>query len=677
MMSFKVRVKVPHRPEFDKLFYMVQPDLPIKTQVLPICQRIDVEPAEYRFAYEEDGKLFYLTEQNRDILKEGNTVVLMRSPTLLAQTAKNDLESFNKAKALESLKLLIHCPKFAERFVAVEGIDSLVKVIAGGHFNGPQMHKALRIIKVFLSVCPLNVNHFTLEFVKRLCAELAPLSQYRGNFDVTLSVLGHMARVMPSDVFDHLPVSRIVENIAYGNTSTPRYFIILMNNLMDCLDTEHCQKLIADILNVSENLSEKLLHCFPKGSTENDMTFRQQLFQFQTKLLRNKYGPLYNQRGEMSHNNEFNSFMETVLRTHLGWRDPQSRRYIDALKRIGGVPEEYEDVLRPGEKFLITVRDIDGLTLHCLKYFEQKYSMVLYPWMKEISIVPLEYICPLLKSAILLSDLIVDMLSLEDAPAEGNKAFLRMFFTDLTCFLEEFFCLTLKLVLKTWREMRAVSGDLLKVFAIVREQLAFALDDEMATWSFDQLQLTLNAAPYPVISQRLEVKQLTSEDVKRQELLTSQLKDKIWSLVRESKIAKLIEGLDFSRVSDRGSRMKNKVVTVRLSHDRHQVRVIIDHQTLALPLESLLRVDTMKQCIHYRKDDFALTIMSTQTAPVHVATTDPEVFEDLWDAINGLIGVSLESKSALADFKELMDLELKLATLELEVCRHWILPYTG
>lgn len=58
--------------------------------------------------------------------------------------------------------------------------------------------------------------------------------------------------------------------------------------------------------------------------------------------------------------------------------------------------------------------------------------------------------------------------------------------------------------------------------------------------------------------------------------------------------------------------------------------------------------------------------MSTQTAPVHVATTDPEVFEDLWDAINGLIGVSLESKSALADFKELMDLELKLATLELE-----------
>lgn len=112
--------------------------------------------------------------------------------------------------------------------------------------------------------------------------------------------------------------------------------------------------------------------------------------------------------------------------------------------------------------------------------------------------------------------------------------------------------------------------------------------------------------------------------------------------------------------------MKNKIVTVRLSHDRHQVRVIIDHQTLALPVELLLRVDTMKQCSHYRKDDYALTIISIEAAPVNVATTDHETFEDLWDGINGLIGVALESESAREDFRMLMDLEVRLASLQLE-----------
>ncbi|OQR72084.1 hypothetical protein BIW11_10596 [Tropilaelaps mercedesae] len=666
MMSFKVKVKVPHRQDVDKFSYVIQPDVPIKTQVVPVCERINIEPAEYRFAYEEDGRLFYLTEQNRHVIKEGDTIVLMRSPTLLAQTAKNDLESFAKVKALERLESLVHCPKFAERFIAVEGIDALVRVVAGGHFNGAQMNRALHIIEMFLGVSPSTADHFTPEFAKRLCAELTPLPEHKENVDVTLAVLGSVARVMPVEVLQHLRIHHIVDNVGYGSPSTPRWSIVLINTLMDGLDEAKCQKLIAEILEVSESLSEKLLHRYPEFYVKNDTSLHRSLFEFQTKLLRYRYMPLYLRRGDLRSHNEFNEFMEQVLRTHLGWRDPQSRRYVEALKRIGGVPEEYEDVLRPGEKFLITVRDIDGLTLHCLKYFEQHYSAVLYTWIGEINIVRFEYICPLLKSAILLSDLLVDILHMERDPPDDCQMFLRMFFTELNSFLEEFFCLTLKLVLKTWREMRASSGDLLKVFAIVREQLTLALDNEMASWSFDQLLLTLHATPYTVISHRLEIEQLAKEDSKRQELLSAQLTGKIWKLVRESKIAKLVEGLEFSRVSDRGSRMKNKTVTVRLSHDRHQVRVIIDHQTLALPVERLLRVDTMKQCTHYRKDDFALTIVSMGAAPVHVATPDRDAFEDLWDAVNGLIGVALESDSALADFRLLMDLELKLATLELE-----------
>ena len=136
---------------------------------------------------------------------------------------------------------------------------------------------------------------------------------------------------------------------------------------------------------------------------------------------------------------------------------------------------------------------------------------------------------------------------------------------------------------------------------------------------------------------------------------------------------KLIEGLEFSRINDRGSRVKNKTVVVRLAHDRHQIRVIIDHQTLAIPLGEIHRIETMRQCQHFRKDDYALTIHTitgrssvVSSKQVHVATTNKETFEDLWDALHALTGLKLESDSAKSDFRLLMELELKLASLELE-----------
>ncbi|XP_018497511.1 engulfment and cell motility protein 1 [Galendromus occidentalis] len=666
-MSCVLNVRIPHRPEYEKLHHNFEQESNIKKQSGVVCQAVGLEPDEYRFAYEKDGKIFYYTEDNKDQLRDGDTVLLMRSPTLIAQTAKNDLDSYGKNKALDDLDNFVHCPKFIERFIAVEGMQSLTKAVAGGHFNGPAMNKALKLIRVLL-VKGVDKDHFyTDEFLKRLCAELTPCPEHIANIEITLAVLSLLARIKPDEIFLYMPLNCIAENLSHGLAEVPKNTLMLLNALLSHLNEIDQQELVSSILEISDEFSEKLLARYAEGRQRRDACLHRQLRLFQTRLLRGRYLPMYQQGRDDAHVREFRAFLEQILNTHLGRPDPNSKRYIDAVKRIGGTAEEYEDVLRPGEKFFITFRQIDGLTLHCVKHFETHHSTVLYPWMKEINIVPSEYICPLLQSSILLTDLMVDILHITSDPPDEEAVALRMFLTNMRLFLEEFFSIGLKLVLKTWREMRARSGDIQKVFAIVREQLTLALENQMTCWSFEQLQAMLYATPYTLISQKLEAEQAKlREDPKRTDLLTRQLNEKIWKLVKESKITKLIEGLEFSRINDRGSRVKNKTVVVRLAHDRHQIRVIIDHRTVAIPLGDVLRIETMKQCQHYRKDDYALTILSKDSAQVQVATTNRETFEDIWDALHALTGLRLESDSAQSDFRLLMELELKLASLELE-----------
>ena len=506
-MTCRLKVTIPHRPEYDKLYHLFDQSITVKKQSGLVCKAVGLEPDEYRFAYETDGKIFYYTEDNKELLREGDTVLLMRSPTLIAQTAKNDLDSYRKNKALDDLDKFVHCPKFIERFIAVEGMQSLTKAVAGGHFNGAAMNKALKLIRVLLAMGVDRVEFYTTELLKRLCAELTPCPEHIANIELTLTVLSMIAPIRPAEVFHHMPFRHIAENLSQGLPDVPKNTLLLLNALLNDLSEADRAELTARILEVSDELSLKLLAEYADGLPRRDVCLHRQLRIFQTRLLRSRYLPLYQRGRDDAHVQAFRSFLEQILITQLGRPDPDSKRYVDAVKRIGGTAEEYEDVLRPGEKFFITFRQIDGLTLHCVRHFETHHSTTLYPWMKEINIVPSEYICPLLQSSILLTDLIVDALDITSSRANEDAVALRMFLANLRFFLEEFFSIGLKLVLKTWREMRARAGDIQKVFAIVREQLTLALDNQMTCWSLEHLQAMLYATPYNLISQKLEVEQ--------------------------------------------------------------------------------------------------------------------------------------------------------------------------
>ena len=64
--------------------------------------------------------------------------------------------------------------------------------------------------------------------------------------------------------------------------------------------------------------------------------------------------------------------------------------------------------------------------------------------------------------------------------SEASKEYYPIFFTTDYAF-EEFYSICIQLVNKTWKEMRATSGDFGRVMQVVKEQIVRALSDKQAT----------------------------------------------------------------------------------------------------------------------------------------------------------------------------------------------------
>ena len=61
--------------------------------------------------------------------------------------------------------------------------------------------------------------------------------------------------------------------------------------------------------------------------------------------------------------------------------------------------------------------------------------------------------------------------------SDSGKDYYPIFFTMDFAF-EEFFCICIQLLNKTWKEMRATSGDFNRVMQVVKDQICRALNEK-------------------------------------------------------------------------------------------------------------------------------------------------------------------------------------------------------
>lgn len=282
--------------------------------------------------------------------------------------------------------------------------------------------------------------------------------------------------------------------------------------------------------------------------------------------------------------------------------------------------------------------------------------------------------------------LLCEILHIGEAPTEQGQEFHAMFFTHDHPF-EEFFCICIVILNKTWKDMRATHEDFEKVFSVVREQIQRSLKEPNKPNNLDNFKTKIQSLTYTNITALRQQERSSKEEWESSASAIVSLKEKITpeiiALIKSQRLGYLVEGTRFSKYS-RGVRSKDKFWYARLSPN-HKVIHYGDCDEKTVPtLEELgnkIQVYEIKQllvgkeCPHMkelrtRKSalnlGFSITFDNVDHSTLDFVAPDETVFNYWTDAINALLELPMVSKQKEEDFETLLSMEIKLRLLDTE-----------
>ncbi|XP_046416980.1 engulfment and cell motility protein 1 isoform X2 [Neodiprion pinetum] len=325
------------------------------------------------------------------------------------------------------------------------------------------------------------------------------------------------------------------------------------------------------------------------------------------------------------------------------------------------------------------------LALDCMVYFARNHVESYTKVVLENSCRADEHECPFGRTSVELVKLLCEVLRIGEAPSEQGQCYHPMFFKHDHPF-EEFYCVCIVLLNKTWKEMRATTEDFVKVFSVVKEQITRALQSKPT--GLDKFKLTLHQLTYSVITNLWQQERTSREECESHAKpiieLREQITPEIMDLIRQQRLGFLVEGTRFTKYGPRGQRMKDKFRYVRLSPNHKVFHYgecdeksvpTIDELPAKLAVVEIRALLTGRDCPHMkdlqrRKTThqlaFSLALDSVEVSSLDFVAPDEQVFDYWTDGINALLGNKMTSKETEKDLETLLSMDIKLRLLDAE-----------
>uniref|UniRef100_A0A8C2D4U6 Engulfment and cell motility 1 (ced-12 homolog, C. elegans) n=1 Tax=Cyprinus carpio TaxID=7962 RepID=A0A8C2D4U6_CYPCA len=295
--------------------------------------------------------------------------------------------------------------------------------------------------------------------------------------------------------------------------------------------------------------------------------------------------------------------------------------------------------------------------------------------------------CPFGRSSIELTKMLCEILKVGELPSENCHDFHPMFFTHDRSF-EEFFCICIQLLNKTWKEMRATSEDFNKVMQVVKEQITRALT--IKPNSLDQFKSRLQNLSYTEILKLRQSERMNQEDFQSRPILElrEKIQPEIMELIKQQRLNRLCEGTCFRKISSR--RRQDKFWYCRLSPN-HKVlhygdleespQGEVPHDSLQdkreyIPVADIKAVVTGKDCPHMKEKgalkqnkellELAFSVLYESDEYLNFIAPDKHEYCVWTDGLNALLGKEMTSEFTRSDMDTLLNMEMKLRLLDLE-----------
>ncbi|XP_036297409.1 engulfment and cell motility protein 3 [Pipistrellus kuhlii] len=685
-----VKIAVQKRDAIPQLIQLDQAK-PLAAVLKEVCDAWSLAHSE-RYALQfADGHKRYITENNRSEIKNGSILCLSTAPDLQAEQLLGVLRNGSREgrrEALQHLVLLAPDMTFAQEVISREGLQKLGTIIEEGDDLGEELALALQVFLELMEHGVVSWETLSVPFVKKVIryvnmnlmdASVQPLA-LRLLESVTLSspTLGQLVK-------NEVPLDRLLVHIQVMNQQ---------------LQTKAMALLTALLQGASPAERKHML----------DYLWQRNLRQFIYKSIIHSAAPLGD---EMAHHlyvlqSLALGLLEQRMRTPLDPYSQEQREQLQALRQAafelegespsaGGLSADRRRSLcaREFRKLGFTnsnpAQDLERvppglLALDNMLYFSKHAPSAYSRFVLENSSREDKHECPFARSSIQLTVLLCELLRVGEPCSETAQDFSPMFFSQDQSF-HELFCVSIQLLNKTWKEMRATQEDFDKVMQVVREQLARTL--ALKPSSLELFRTKVNALTYAEVLRLRQTERLHQEGTLAPPILElrEKLKPELMGLIRQQRLLRLCEGTLFRKISSRRRQDKLWFCCLSPNHKMLQYGDVEDGanppaaESLPeqLPVADLRALLTGKDCPHVRekgsvkqnKDLYELAFSVSydhgeEEAYLNFIAPSKKEFYLWTDGLSTLLGGPMGSEQTRLDLEQLLTMETKLRLLELE-----------
>ncbi|XP_028819268.1 engulfment and cell motility protein 1 isoform X4 [Denticeps clupeoides] len=682
-----VKVAIEWPGAFPKLMEIDQKK-PLSAIIKEVCEGWSVPNHDNYALQNADATNFYITEKNRNDIKNGSILRLTKSPASTAQELHERIQSSSMDAKLEALKDLATSSRditFAQEFINLDGITLLTQMVESGTDFGDLLSFTLTAFVELMDHGIISWDTFSVAFIKKIASYVNKSAMDTAVLQRSLAILESMvlnSQDLYQKVAQEITIGQLIPHLQGSDQDIQTYTIAVINALFLKAPEEKRQEM-AHILAQKQLRSIILTNVIRSPKPINE-EMAHQLYVLQVLTF---------------------NLLEDRMMTKMDPQDQAQRDIIFELRRIAfdvecdsnnsGSIEKRKSMYTRDYKKLGFINHVNPavdftqippgmLALDNMLYFARHHQDAYIRIVLENSSREDKHECPFGRSSIELTKMLCEILKVGELPSENCHEFHPMFFTHDRAF-EEFFCICIQLLNKTWKEMRATSEDFNKVMQVVREQIMRALTAKPN--SLDQFKSRLQNLSYTEILKLRQSERMNQEDFQSRPILElrEKIQPEIMELIKQQRLNRLCEGTCFRKISSR--RRQDKFWYCRLSPN-HKVlhygdleespQGEVPHDSLQdkLPVADIKAVVTGKDCPHMKEKgalkqnkevlELAFSVLYESDEYLNFIAPDKHEYCVWTDGLNALLGKEMTSEFTKSDMDTLLSMEMKLRLLDLE-----------
>uniref|UniRef100_A0A8C7PLF1 ELMO domain-containing protein n=1 Tax=Oncorhynchus mykiss TaxID=8022 RepID=A0A8C7PLF1_ONCMY len=564
------------------------------------------------------------------------------------------IQSSSMDAKLEALKDLANSSRdvtFAQEFINLDGISLLTQMVESGTDFGDLLSFTLTAFVELMDHGIVSWDTFSVAFIKKIAGYVNKSAMDTAVLQRSLAILESMvlnSQDLYQKVAQEITIGQLIPHLQGTDQDIQTYTIAVINALF-------LKRYLSISISISIRTGYPYIHTDPKPINDE---MAHQLYVLQVLTF---------------------NLLEDRMMTKMDPQDQAQRDIIFELRRIA-----FDVECEPNNSGSIEKRK----SMYTRDYKKLGFINHVNPAMDFTQIPPgmlaLDNMLDFLSFSIELTKMLCEILKVGELPSENCHDFHPMFFTHDRSF-EEFFCICIQLLNKTWKEMRATSEDFNKVMQVVREQIMRALTQKPN--SLDQLKSRLQNLSYTEILKIRQSERMNQEDFQSRPILElrEKIQPEIMELIKQQRLNRLCDGTCFRKISSR--RRQDKFWYCRLSPN-HKVlhygdleespQGEVPHDSLQekLPVADMKAVVTGKDCPHMKEkgslkqnkevQELAFSVLYESDEYLNFIAPDKHEYCVWTDGLNALLGKEMTSDFTKSDMDTLLSMEMKLRLLDLE-----------